>query len=209
MKAALSQDGFIAAAPGGPTRLTSACADRHAQRVRAEIDAIGVGVGTILTDNPQLTSRVVYRERPLTRVVFDRELRTPPGARILSTPGAGPVIIVTTASSSHRPEVRRALEARGAELAVAADGTMRAALECLGERGLSSLLLEGGAAVHTAAWQEGVVDFVRLYVTPHVLGAGGLPFLGGCRFATTALAERRVVPLGPDVLIEGYVHGPH
>jgi diaminohydroxyphosphoribosylaminopyrimidine deaminase/5-amino-6-(5-phosphoribosylamino)uracil reductase len=105
--------------------------------------------------------------------------------------------------------VRRALEAQGAELAVAADGTMRAALECLGERGLSSLLLEGGAAVHTAAWQEGVVDFVRLYVTPHVLGAGGLPVLGGCRFATTALAERRVVPLGPDVLIEGYVHGPH
>ena len=209
MKAALSQDGFLAAAPGRPTRLTSACADRHAQRVRAEIDAIGVGVGTVLADDPQLTSRGAYRARPLTRVVFDRELRTPPGARILSTPEAGPVIIVTTASSSGRAEVRKALEAEGAEIAIAADGSMRAALERLGERDISSLLLEGGAAVQCSAWQEDVVDFVRLYVTPHVLGAGGVPFLEGCRFSTTALAERRVVPLGPDVLIEGYVHGPH
>ncbi len=209
MKAALSQDGFIAAAPGRPTRLTSACADRHAQRLRAEIDAIGVGVGTILADDPQLTSRVAYRERPLTRVVFDRELRTPPGARLLSTPAAGPVIIVTTAPSYQRADVRRALEARGAQLAVAADGTMRAALECLGGRDISSLLLEGGAAVHCAAWQEDVVDFVRVYVTPHVLGTGGVPFLEGCRFSTAVLAERHVVPLGPDVLIEGYVHGPH
>jgi diaminohydroxyphosphoribosylaminopyrimidine deaminase/5-amino-6-(5-phosphoribosylamino)uracil reductase len=209
MKAALSQDGFMAATPGRPTRLTSACADRHAQRVRAEIDAIGVGVGTILSDDPQLTSRGAYRERPLTRVVFDRELRTPVDARILSTPEAGPVIIVTTAHSSGRGELRRSLEARGAQVAVASDSSFRAALQCLGERDISSLLLEGGAALHCAAWQEDVVDFVRLYVTPHVLGAGGVPFLDGCRFSTTALAGRRVVPLGSDVLIEGYVHGPH
>ena len=208
MKAAISQDGFMAATPGRPTRLTSACADRHAQRVRAEIDAIGVGVGTILADNPQLTSRGAYRERPLTRVVFDRELRTPPGARILSTLEAGPVIIVTTAPSYQRA-ARSALEAQGARVAVAPDSSLRAALQCLGERDISSLLLEGGAALQCAAWQEDVVDFVRLYVTPHVLGAGGVPFLDGCRFSTTTLAERRVVPLGPDVLIEGYVHGPH
>ena len=209
MKAALSQDGFMAATPGRPTRLTSACADRHAQRVRAEIDAIGVGVGTILSDDPQLTSRVAYRERPLTRVVFDRELRTPANARILSTPDAGPVIIVTTAHSSPAADQRRSLEAHGAQVAVASDGSFRAALQCLGERDISSLLLEGGAALQCAAWQEDVVDFVRLYVTPHVLGSGGVPFLDGCRFSTTALAGRRVVPLGPDVLIEGYVHGPH
>jgi diaminohydroxyphosphoribosylaminopyrimidine deaminase / 5-amino-6-(5-phosphoribosylamino)uracil reductase len=209
MKAALSQDGFLAAAPRRPTRMTSACADRHAQRVRAEIDAIGVGVGTILADDPQLTSRGAYRARPLIRVVFDRKLRTPPGARVLSTREAGPVIIVTTAPASGRAEVRKALEAQGAEIAIAADGSMRAALDQLGERDVSSLLLEGGAAVQCSAWHEDVVDFVRVYVTPHVLGAGGVPFLEGCRFSTTALAERRVVPLGPDVLIEGYVHGPH
>jgi diaminohydroxyphosphoribosylaminopyrimidine deaminase / 5-amino-6-(5-phosphoribosylamino)uracil reductase len=209
LKAAISQDGFIAASPGRPTRLTSPAADRHAQRLRAEIDAIGVGVGTIIADDPLLTSRGAYRERPLTRVIFDRELRTPPTARILSTPDAGPVVIVTVRASAEHVDRRIALEARGAQVAVAANGTMRAALDCLGERDLSSLLLEGGAAVHCAAWQEGVVDYVRLYVTPHVLGGGGVPFLTKCRFSTTALAERHVVPLGPDVLIEGYVHGPH
>ena len=104
---------------------------------------------------------------------------------------------------------RRSLEDSGAQVAVASDSSLRAALQCLGERDISSLLLEGGAALQCAAWHEDVVDFVRLYVTPHVLGSGGVPFLDGCRFSTTALARRRIVPLGPDVLIEGYVHGPH
>src|SRR3954466_15270257 len=96
LKAATSLDGRIAAAPGRRTFLTSEPANRHAHRVRAEIDAIGVGSGTILADDPDLTARGAYRERPLTRVVFDRRLRTPPGARGPSTAGAGPVIIVTT-----------------------------------------------------------------------------------------------------------------
>ena len=84
-----------------------------------------------------------------------------------------------------------------------------AALEPLTERKIGSLLLEGGALLHQAAWDEGLVDFVRLYVTPHVLGPGGVGFLSGRRFATADLLERRVETLGPDVLIEGYVHRPH
>lgn len=101
-----------------------------------------------------------------------------------------------------------ALEKGGAEIEIAADDTLRAALEPLSVRQVSSLLLEGGAEIHQAAWDEELVDFVRLYVTPHVLGPGGLRFLDGRSFSTTALLERRVEPLGPDVLIEGYVHGP-
>ncbi|HEY2905220.1 MAG TPA: bifunctional diaminohydroxyphosphoribosylaminopyrimidine deaminase/5-amino-6-(5-phosphoribosylamino)uracil reductase RibD, partial [Vicinamibacterales bacterium] len=96
-KAAVSADGMIAASPGARTQLTGTMASRHAQRVRAEIDAIGVGSGTILADDPLLTARGAFRERALTRVIFDRRLRTPPSARVLSTADAGPVIIVTTA----------------------------------------------------------------------------------------------------------------
>jgi diaminohydroxyphosphoribosylaminopyrimidine deaminase / 5-amino-6-(5-phosphoribosylamino)uracil reductase len=207
LKAATSLDGRIAEAPGRRTQLTSAAANRHAHGVRAEIDAIGVGVGTIVTDDPTLTARGVYRERPLTRVVFDRRLRTPPQARVLSTPDAGPVIIVTTAPAAGRAELRTALEARGAQIEVAADDSFRSALRCLGNRQIGSLLLEGGAGLHAAAWDEHLVDYVRLYITPHTLGADGVPLLADRSFSSAELVDRRIELLGPDVLIEGYVHG--
>src|SRR4051794_3868908 len=204
LKAAISVDGCIAAAPGRKTALTSAPADRHAHRFRAEVDAIGVGVGTVLADDPLLTPRGVFRPCPLTRVVFDRSLRTPPAARVLSTPGVGPVMIVTTAEAAERPGLRRPLEDLGAEIVVA-DGTMRGAMMRLGASGVNSLLLEGGADLHESAMADAVVDMVRLYVTPHVLGAGGLKFLNGRPFSSATLIDCKVEPIGPDVLIEGYV----
>jgi len=206
LKAATSLDGHIAAAPGRRTMLTSAAANRHAHRIRAGIDAIGVGSGTILCDDPDLTPRGAFRERPLVRVVFDRRLRTPPEARVLSTPGAGPVIIVTTSAGAADTETRRRLEARGAQIEVAANDTFRAALERLAARQVGSLLLEGGGAVHAAAWDEGLVDYVRLYITPHVLGDGAVPLLPDRAFSPAELHERRIATLGPDVLMEGYVH---
>jgi diaminohydroxyphosphoribosylaminopyrimidine deaminase/5-amino-6-(5-phosphoribosylamino)uracil reductase len=205
LKAAMSQDGCIARRPGERTELTSAVANRHVHGIRAEVDAIGVGIGTILADDPILTARGVYRETPIVRVIFDRRLRTPPASRVLSTCDAGPVIIVTGAGA--RADARRALEERGAEIEVARDGSFAAALEPLAARQIGSLLLEGGAALHAAAWDEGLVDYVRLYVTPHTLGPEGLRLLGGRLFSSDALVERRVTPLGPDLLIEGYVHG--
>ena len=205
LKAATSLDGYIAAAPGRRTPLTSAAADRHVHGTRAEVDAIGVGVGTILSDDPLLTARGAYRERPLTRVIFDRRLRTPLRARVLSTRDAGPVIIVTTAQAAGRSDLRIPLEDSGAEIDVAEE-TFRSALQRLGARGVGSLLLEGGAALHASAWDERMVDFVRLYVTPHVLGPAGVPLLLDRVFRSSDLRDRRVETLGPDVLIEGYVH---
>jgi diaminohydroxyphosphoribosylaminopyrimidine deaminase/5-amino-6-(5-phosphoribosylamino)uracil reductase len=206
LKAATSSDGYIAEAPTRRTQLTSDEANRHAHRVRAEIDAIAVGSGTILFDDPLLTARGVYRERPLIRVIFDRRLRTPPSARVLSTLDAGPVMIVTSARAATHAELRKPLEARGADIAVARNDTFRSALACVAERQVGSLLVEGGAAVHNAAWDEGLVDCVRLYVTPHTLGGGAVPLLAARSFSSSELRDRRVVQLGPDVLIEGYVH---
>jgi diaminohydroxyphosphoribosylaminopyrimidine deaminase/5-amino-6-(5-phosphoribosylamino)uracil reductase len=205
LKAATSLDGRIAAAVGVRTRLTSEAANRHAHRARAEVDAIGVGVGTILVDDPQLTVRGVYRGRPLTRVIFDRQLRTPPASRVLSTRGAGPVIIVTSPAGAVRRDARLALEDRGAEIEVT-DGTVRDGLRRLGQREISSVVLEGGAALHAAAWDERVVDCVRLYVTPRVLGPDGVPLLADRSFSTVDLFDRRLTPLGPDTLMEGHVH---
>jgi diaminohydroxyphosphoribosylaminopyrimidine deaminase/5-amino-6-(5-phosphoribosylamino)uracil reductase len=206
LKAATSLDGRIAEAPGLRTQLSSTVANRHVHYGRAEVDAIGVGIGTALVDDPELTPRGSYRERPLVRVVFDRRLRTPPSARLLSTRATGPVIIVTTAEAAECAELRVPLERAGAGIEVARDGTFRAALERLAARQVWSLLLEGGAALHCAAWDEDLVDIVSLYVTPHRLGEDGVEFLPGRSFRTTALHDTIVEPLGPDVLIEGYVH---
>jgi len=184
LKAATSLDGRIAAAPGQRTALTSAAALRHAQYTRAQVDAIGVGSETILVDDPLLTAREVYRERPLTRVIFDRRRRVPSSARIFSTLSAGPVLVVTSSELG--------------------DG-----LEDLAVHGIQSLVLEGGAALHAAAWDAGVVDYVQLYVAPVWLGRDGVPLLEGRDFSSASLVERRVEQLGPDVLIEGYVHRPH
>jgi riboflavin biosynthesis pyrimidine reductase len=62
--------------------------------------------------------------------------------------------------------------------------------------------------MHAAAWEAGVVDFVRLYVTPHVLGRDAVRFLNGRKFSSAALLERRTEQVGVDIMIEGYVHGP-
>ncbi len=183
LKAATSLDGRIARR-GERTPLTSAPALRHAQYMRAQVDAIAVGSETILVDDPLLTAREVYRERPLTRVIFDRRGRVPPTARIFTTLSAGPVLVVTSS------ELGDAI----ANLAV---------------QGIQSLILEGGAAVYAAAWDARVVDYVQLYVAPVWLGPDGVPLLEGRDFSPASLIERRVEQIGPDVLIEGYVHRPH
>ena len=107
LKIAMSLDGRIAAAPGARTALTSAAANRHAQRLRAEVDAIAVGSETVLIDDPLLTARDVYRWRPLTRVIFDNRLRTPPTARMFGTLGEGPIVIVTSTHAVQAKSVRR------------------------------------------------------------------------------------------------------
>ncbi len=205
MKAAVSADGFIAESRDRRTLLTAAPANRHAHRLRAAVDAMAVGVGTIIADDPELTARGAYRERPLVRVIFDRSLRTPLHARVLSTLAAGPVIIVTTESGGRNAGARGALESAGAEVLPVPDGRIETALRRLADRDVASVLLEGGAAMYAAAWDEGVIDGVRLYVSPKTLGRG-VPLLPDRSFSSAALIERRVETIGPDVLIEGYVH---
>ena len=210
LKAATSLDGRIAGGAGVRTALTSRDAIRHAHSERAQVDAIAVGSETLLVDDPMLTVRHVYRERPLIRVVFDRRLRTMPGARVLGTLSAGPVIILTSAAAE-KADARRAhaLRDAGATLEVLDDDSIAGALRRLAGRDIQSVLLEGGSALHRAAWDAGVVDYVQVYVAPVVLGPGGPAFVAGSGPALAALAEPRVRMFGPDVLIEGYVHRPH
>jgi diaminohydroxyphosphoribosylaminopyrimidine deaminase/5-amino-6-(5-phosphoribosylamino)uracil reductase len=161
----------------------------------------------VLVDNPVLTARDVYRPRPLARVVFDRRLRTPREARLLTTLDAGPVIIVTEPDRADGPAARALTESGAVVLAQEPPG-IGGALSMLLSRGIQSVLIEGGAVLHAACWDEAVVDYVQLYQAPHSLGSTGVAMPRHGSLLADDLIDRRVTQLGPDVLTEGYVHRP-
>jgi diaminohydroxyphosphoribosylaminopyrimidine deaminase/5-amino-6-(5-phosphoribosylamino)uracil reductase len=206
MKVALSADYRVAEGPGLRTPLTGPAANRLIHRDRAEVDAIAVGSGTVLSDDPVLTARGAFRRRPLVRIVFDTRLRMPPDAKLLSTLDAGPVIIVSTPAALEASRERaEALARAGAELLpIAADPRLAGALEQLAARGISSLIVEGGVALHRAFWDAGLVDRVQMYVTPRRLGPQGVEWLGFPLPRLQMVASRAV---GTDTLTEAYVHG--
>jgi diaminohydroxyphosphoribosylaminopyrimidine deaminase/5-amino-6-(5-phosphoribosylamino)uracil reductase len=219
-KVALSLDARVAAAPGARTKLTCEASDLYVHRERAEVDAIGIGSETILADDPLLTARGIYRARPLARIIFDTRLRTPHRARVFSTLDAGPITIVTSTSAvAARPEVAAALRDAGALLQVEDDPcpgarpSVARTLQRLATGGVMSIVIEGGPSLHRAAWEEGVVDRVQIFVTPHTLGSAGVPWLPYETFRVTDLSEVMTLPLGADVMIGGLtrsdVHWAH
>ena len=195
LKAAITLDGHTAARSGDSKWISGEAARRAAHKLRAEVDAVLVGVGTVLRDDPELTVRHVRGTNPL-RVVLDSRLRTPAESRIVQAgPGLRTLIL-------HGPKAqlrkRRALAAAGVALlglGVDRDGRLRldAVLRALHELGVEELLVEGGPTVHGAFLDAGVVDRVWIALAPALLGdARALPL----RFT-------RVRRLGPDLLIEG------
>ena len=209
MKIALSRDGRVASAPGARTPLTGEDAGRRIQRDRAEVDAIAIGSQTVMVDDPLLTARGVFRRRPLVRVVFDRQLRTPASARLLSTLDAGPVIIVTTGQAPGTPERIDELTRAGAQVDVIDvddRSFLRAALEQLCRRGVTSVIVEGGPTLHRSLWEAGLVDGVQMYVTPVALGESGVPWIADAQEIARLLDDVTSTALGNDVLIEGDVH---
>ena len=206
MKAAVSLDGRIAEAPGRRTQLSGAAAVAHAHTLRADIDAIAVGSETVLVDDPLLTARSVARRRPLVRVLFDTRMRTPPSARVLTTCDEGPVVVVTTRAAVEAwPARATALERAGAVVEALGSRDQAEAMSRLVAYDVSDVLLEGGAVLHLAAWTAGVVDRVRLYVAPVVLGRAGVPWMPDGRFSFAALVCHRTQCLGEDVLLEADV----
>lgn len=202
-KIVTSVDGFVGP-EGAPVRLTSSEADRFFHRQRAEVDAVAVGAGTVLTDDPQLTPRGAFRTRPLTRVIVDWRGRVPETARLFSTLGVGPVIMVTSPEGRANQSDRFArLTDRGVEVVVAAAHDLSGALAQLGSRSIVSLLVEGGPRLHHALASAGLVDRVQWVVTPHRLTSG---VTASSRLVTLEKAAHHVTALGPDWLIEFNVH---
>jgi diaminohydroxyphosphoribosylaminopyrimidine deaminase / 5-amino-6-(5-phosphoribosylamino)uracil reductase len=191
VKLATSLDGRIATASGESQWITGQPARERAHGMRASHDAIMVGPGTVVADDPQLTCRLPgLRHRSPVRVVIDRQLRIPQTARLAT--GAREVPTWILASPSADPARRAAFLERGVILIdVASDGEgqidLAAALAALGERGITRLLVEGGAKLAAALFRVGLVDRIAWVHAPLLIGGDGVPALAG--FGLAALGE--------------------
>ena len=205
LKAATSLDARVAARAGERTAISSRESQQRSQWLRAAIDAIAVGSGTVLADDPLLTARACYRALPLTRVVFDRRLRTPPASRLLTTLDSGPVIVVTDDEGAGRQERAKALRAAGAEILAVA--SLRDALSALAARGVSTLLVEGGPELQRAFVEAGFFDRLHLVVAPQTLGPQGTPWLDAETLKWPVDAVLTAEPRGTDIWIDTDVYG--
>lgn len=197
---AQSLDGSLATAAGTPLALSGPEALAYTHGLRAGHQAILVGIGTVLADDPQLTVRLVPGEHPQP-VVLDSQLRFPLGARLWQHPTRRPWILTTPSAPEPR---RRALEERGARVVrVPADGqgrvNLRTGLGLLRSLGITRLMIEGGARVITAVLAGGLADRVSVTIAAR--------YVGGLRAydapLALALTDVRHLVLGADVIVEG------
>ncbi len=216
VKFAASLDGRIATRTGDSRWITGPEARREVHRLRDGVDAILVGVGTVLADDPQRITRLEHPPRPVNhpwRIVVDSAAHTPPTSRICDPALPGRTTIAVT---DHAPVERRdALEARGVEmLALPADPDGRIALDALlnelGRRSVTSLLVEGGATLLGALFDGGHVDRVLAFLAPILIGGRDAPAaVGGSGPASLTDAVRLLEPemrrFGADTLVSGDV----
>lgn len=206
LKYAMTADGKIACAGGASKWVTGAAARAHVQQTRKRAAAICVGIGTVLADNPMLTCRCENPSQPV-RVVLDTHLRIPLECQLVQTAKEVPVLVFCHAPDHTK---KAALEAAGVTVLEAAllggHVSIRDCLAQLGQRGLDSVLIEGGASIHAAALQAGCCDLVQVYVAPKLFGGDGLSPIGSMGITTpdeaVLLSEPVITHLGQDLLLE-------
>ncbi|MEM9070948.1 MAG: bifunctional diaminohydroxyphosphoribosylaminopyrimidine deaminase/5-amino-6-(5-phosphoribosylamino)uracil reductase RibD [Myxococcota bacterium] len=200
LKAAVTLDGRMATRTGDSKWITGTAARTRAHVLRDQSDAILVGIGTVLADDPALTVRHVEGIDPL-RVVFDTTLQTPTGAAV-AAPGT---LIFHQSENAARIA---ALESRGVELVRVDPHDLKAALEWLGARDVVRLLVEGGPSLHGAFLDAGFADYASVFVAPRIIGdvdaKGFAAGRGVDRIATGwSISQPQIEVLGTDVLMHG------
>ena len=242
LKSAMTLDGKIAPPPaetlsnpapatGGFTGnwVTSEVARAHVQELRHQNDALLIGVGTVLTDNPLLTDRSGRpRRRPLLRVILDSRLRLPIESRLVQTANAqsanqernNDVLVFCSSESKDIEQKKSQLEALGVRVEqLPAHGSdshtdLAAVIRRLGQLEITTVMIEGGANVNWAALAANLVDKVFLYYAPKILaGTGAIPFAAGVGFRHMAQAAQvkhvHLNRFGEDFAVEGYLRDPY
>lgn len=213
LKSAISLDGKIATVSGESQWITSEASRLKGHELRAQVDAILVGVGTVLQDNPSLTVRLPegQNEDPI-RIIVDSRGRTPPGAKVFNPDSnAGTLIAVTANAPLAQIE---ALRSAGAEVLIIEQEEgrvcLRALMRELARKEITSVLIEGGGEINAAALQAGIIDKLMFFVAPKLIGGKDAPGpIGGAGIARLAetfeLRNVKTSQIGADFLIEGYL----
>ncbi len=217
LKAALTLDGKIATGSGDSRWISSAASRNYVHALRRNIDAILVGIGTVLKDDPLLTARPegkTVSKQPL-RIVADSRLRISLHSQILRTASRYPTLIATTAAAPPG-KIRRIQATKAAVWVLPKDpqGKVNLArlLKELGRQGIVSLLLEGGAGLNASALQSRLVDRILFFVSPKIVGGvkapGAVGGQGVSRLRDAWLVDRlQARRIGPDLVIEGLLKG--
>lgn len=214
LKAAITLDGRIATASGDSKWITSQAARTLAHQLRAEHDAVLVGVGTVLADDPELTVRLVKlpkRREPPLRVVLDSKLRTPLASKLAQIDERTRTLIVHGPRASAAK--RKRLSALGIDLAEVPEAgkgglDLRAVVAVLDIYGVRSVLIEGGSATHGAFLRSGLVSHAAVFIAPKLLADSfGKPLASGPAKKSIAealaLKNVRYRKIGPDILVTG------
>jgi diaminohydroxyphosphoribosylaminopyrimidine deaminase/5-amino-6-(5-phosphoribosylamino)uracil reductase len=211
-KSALTLDGWTATSAGSSKWITGESSRRFVHRLRQRVDAVMVGVGTVITDDPSLTVRLGHKggKNPM-RIIVDTHLRIRPDARLFREAASAPTLIAVGETVSR--ERFKPFEENGAALLVCPEKEGRVDLAAmmarLGEMDVTSILLEGGSTLMGAMIRQGLVDKFYIFKAPMILGGGdGIPMasgqgplsIDGC----LRLREITIRRFGEDVLIEGY-----
>src|SRR5580698_3686140 len=231
LKAAMTLDGKIAPPPaevlqqntGMPAGgwVTSEVARDHVQELRHQNDALMVGVGTVLADNPLLTDRSGRpRRRPLLRVILDSRLRLPVDSPLIrsaksSTANSADnsdLMVFTSATDARKITELKSQGVRVETLPpTPPDGhpDLAAVLRRLGELEITSVMIEGGSTMNGTALSAGVVDKVFLYYAPEILGAAAVPFATDVAFREIKVNVQHLHRFGQDFAVEGYLRDPY
>jgi len=210
LKLAASLDGRIATASGDSHWISGEISRRAVHQLRDKVDAVLVGSGTVIADDPLLTCRIRGGRNPQ-RIVLDGRLRISPAARLLRQPDPEKTLIVT----SLRAPARRAhrLAARGARILRVAQRngklSWRAVLKQLAALGVQSVLIEGGAVTAASALKEQAIDKILLFYAPKIIGGDGRVMIDslGVKSLKKALRLRRleIARSGDDIMVSGYL----
>lgn len=213
LKAAASLDGKIATRTGESRWITGEAARHRVHQLRNEVDVVLVGIGTVLRDDPQLTTRLgITDQRDPARVIVDNLARLPLRAKVVNRASTAPTLL---AVSQTAPRARlEALEREGIQVIVVDGSPRRVSLshlmDALGKLGFLSAMIEGGAEINASALREGVVDKVLLFLAPIVIGGKSAPTsVGGEGIESlsqaTRLRDLRIERFDDDILLEGYI----